>query len=251
MKTLLTALLLLSAAPALADAAAAYRDGKWAAATAAGRAEATPASLVIAGRAQLNTAAYDTRDKAKALELVAAAEKDFDAALAKAPTSPEAQMQKAIAIGYRAKLTRSPGLGKDAKARFEAVRKAHPDLALPWAAIGGWHGSAIGTLGSFMANMALGAKAAEVEPNFAQAIKREPNNPVHRVFLAQTLLDIDAGNSAKAAQALQGIGTLPARDGFEALMRSQGVALASALKAGDAKAARELAKRQQPFGTLG
>lgn len=238
------------AGPALADAAASFQGGKWPAAITQGRAEATPASLILAGRAQLAVAAYETRDKAQALALVQRAEADFDAALAKAPGNVDAQMQKAVAIGYRAKLTKAPGLAKDSKARFEAVRAAHPDSALAWSAIGGWHGGAIATLGNFMASTMLGAKAAEIDRNFAQALKLDPNSPSMRTIYALTLLDLDKNNSAKAAALLNGIGTMPARDGFEALLRAQGVQLAAAIKAGDAKAAQATARRLQAFGGL-
>jgi len=249
-KLLMTALLLASAGPAFADAASSFRDGKWPAVVTQGRAEATAASLVLAGRAQLVEAAYGTRDKAQALDIVAQAERSFDAALAKAPDSVEAQLQKAVAIGYRAKLTKSPGLGKDARKRFEAVRAAHPELALGWAAVAGWHGGAIATLGNFMASNVLGAKAAEVDVGFANALRLEPTNPVHRVIYAMTLLAMDKKNSAQAAAALQGIGQLPVHDGFEALLRSQGVQLFAALKAGDAGAAQLLSRHLQAFGTL-
>ena len=251
--TLKIALLLTGLAlsgPALADAAASFQSGKWPAAISQGRAEATPASLTLAGRAQLAMAAYQTTDKAQALAQVQRAEADFDAVLAKAPGNVEAQMQKAVAIGYRAKLTKSPGLAKDSRARFEAVRAAHPDSALAWSAIGGWHGGAIATLGSFMAGTMLGAKSAEVERNFSQALKLDPSNPSLRTIYAMTLLDLDKNNGAKAAAVLNGIGAMPARDGFETLLRAQGVQLAAAIKAGDAKAAQATARRMQAFGTL-
>ncbi len=251
MKRLVAAMLLTIAAPAFADAAASFHDGKWAAAVSQGQAEATVASLIIAGRSQLNIAAYFTHDKAEALALVALAEKDFDAALAKAPSNADAQIQKAIAIGYHAKLTRSPGLGKDARGRFEAVRAANPGMALGWAAVAGWHGGAIATLGSFMASAVLGAKASEVDSGFAKAFALDPTNPVHRSFYAMTLLDIDKSNGPKAAAALQGIGQLPAHDSYEALARAMGVQVAAALKTGDNKAAQALARRLQAFGTLG
>ena len=50
--------------------------------------------------------------------------------------------------------------------------------------------------------------------------------------------------------ALQGIGQLPASDGYEATARAQGVQLAAALKAGDMAAAQQLARRLQAFGGL-
>ena len=239
------------ATPALADAAASFQGGKWPAAIAQGRSEATPASLTLAGRAQLAVAAYETRDKAAALALVERAEKDFDAALARNPGDVAAQTQKAVAIGYRAKLTKAPGLAKDARARFEAVRTAHPDNGLAWSAVGGWHGGAIATLGHFMAGAVLGAKSDEVDRNFGQALKLEPANPAFRTIYAMTLLDIDRKNAARAAALLSGVAAMPTRDGFDALLRAQGAQLATALKAGDTKAAQALARRLQAFGTLG
>lgn len=251
MKLLIALLLAAAASPALADAATAFHDGKWAMVVRDGRAEATPASLVFAGRAQLVPAAYATTDKAAALALVTAAEKDFDAALAKSPKHPDALFQKAVAIGYRAKLMRSPGLGKEARQRFEAFRATYPDLPYGWAAVAGWHAGAITTLGGFMAGTVLGAKAAEIDPGFQKAIRLDPTNPIHRTVFAVTLMELDKGNAGKAATALAGVGQLPARDGYEALLRAQGVQLAAALKAGDARAAQALARRLQAFGTLG
>lgn len=239
------------ASPALADANASFREGKWPAAIAQGRAEASATGLVLAGRAQLAVAAYDTRDKAQALALVQRAEADFDTALAKTPGDVMAQMQKAVAMGYRAKLTKALGLAKESRARFEAVRTAHPDNSLAWSAIGGWHGGAVATLGNFVAGTMLGAKSGEVDRNFAQALRLDPANPSPRAIYAMTLLDLDRDNGAKAAAVLVGIGAMPARDGFEALLRAQGVQLAAAIKTGDAKAAQALARRLQAFGTLG
>lgn len=251
MRHLFTALLLLLlATPALADSASAFRDGKWQAAVTAGRAEGTVAGLVYAGRAQMVIAAFLTKDRAQSLAMIVEAEKDFDAALAKAPNNVDAQLQKAVAVGYRAKLTRSPGLAKDARRRFEAVRTAHPDNAIAWAAVGGWHAGAIATLGSFMASAVVNAKSSEVEPNFNKAIKLDPDNPLHRAYYAMALLDLSKSNAGKAAMALQGIGQMPAADGFEALARTQGVQLAAVLKAGDLAAAQQMARRLQAFGTL-
>lgn len=251
MRILIATLLLGAASPAMADAAASFREGKWSAVATQGRAEATPASLILAGRAALIQAAYGTTDKVKALDLITAAERDFDAALLKSPGNADALFQKSVAVGYRAKLTKSPGLGKQSRQGFEAYRTAHPNDPLGWSAVAGWHAGAIATLGSFMAGTVLGAKKAEVEPGFAKAIKLDPTNPVHRTFFAQNLLDLDTDNAMKASTTLQGVGQMPARDGYEALLRAQGVQIAAALKAGDVKAAQALSRRLAAFGALG
>ena len=241
----------LAAVPAQAAAVDEFRAGNWAATVRDGRAENSAESLILAGRATLSIAGYQTSDKARALALVAEAEADFDKALARAPGNTEAQLQKAVAIGYRAQLTRGIGLAKDTRRRFEAIRAAHPDNSLVWSALGGWHGGAIATVGSFLAGTALGAKKGEMERNYAQALKLAPGQPSTRTFFAITLLDLDADNAPRAASLLKGIETLPAPDGFEALLKRQGIELAAALAKGDAKAAQATARRLKAFARIG
>lgn len=238
------------AAPAYADAADAFRDGRWAEATREGRAEATTQSLIYAGRANLWVAGYETQVKERAEALIAAAEKDFDKALAKDPANREAQIQKAVAIGYRAKLTKSPGLAKDCRDRFIAVRDAHPDYALAWSAVAGWHGGSVASLGGMMAGMVLGAKTSTFEQGFQRVFALEPRNPAFRTLYAITLLDLTPKNADKAAATLKGIEKLPAADAFERAMRSQGVRIAATLAKGDAKAAQQLARQLSAFGTF-
>lgn len=250
MRHALLALALVAGSPAHAAAEDAFRAGRWAEAVREGRTEATAQSLIYAGRANLWLAGYETRDKVRAEALIAAAEKDFDAALAKTPNDPEAQLQKAVAIGYRAKLAQSPGLAKDCRDRFVAVRDAHPDNALAWSALAGWHGASIASLGGFMAGVVLGAKASAFEEGYQKVFALEPRNPAYRTLYALTLLDLTPKNADKAAAALKNIESLPAADAFERALRKQGAELARSLARGDAKAAQALARRLSAFGTL-
>lgn len=251
MKIALLALALALSLPAQAAAVDEFRAGNWAAAVRDGRVENTAASLILAGRAQLSIAGYQATEKEQALAMVAAAERDFDAALARAPGNVDAQLQKAVAIAYRAQLTRGIGLAKDVRRRFEAIIAAHPDNSLAWGALGGWHGGAVATVGSFLAGTALGAKKSEMERSYAQALKLAPGLPSTRVFFAITLLDLDASNAARAAGLLKGIETLPAGDGFEAMLKRQGTELAAAVARGDAKAAQATARRLKAFSRIG
>ncbi|WP_439532684.1 hypothetical protein [Polymorphobacter sp.] len=240
---------LMLATPALADTAEAFRAGRWADAVRQGEAENTAQSRLLAGRARLWLAGYDTPDKDRALALVTAAEADFDAALARTPADPQAQLQKAVAIGYRAKLTRSPGLAKQARDRFLAVRTAHPDLALAWSAVAGWHGGSVATLGSFTAGLVLGARTKDFETGYARALQLEPRNPAWRTLYALGLMDLKPGNASRAAAILKGIETLPAADAFESRLRAQGVTLAEAL-ADRPSEAQAVARRLSAFGGL-
>lgn len=244
------AVALLVSAPALADAAENFRAGRFAEAVKAGRTEATAASLVLAGRSTLNIAGFDTRDKARALALIAEAERDFDAAIAKAPKLQEARVQKAIALGYRCKLTKSPGEAKETRRLMEAARAMNPADGVANAALGGWHGGAVATLGKFIASTVLGANLKDMERYFAAALKAEPNIVVHPVTAAFVLLDVDAGNAARAAALLRTAGKLPPRDAFDKLNQRAAAAVLAKLDAGDAKGAQTLSRRLQPFGQV-
>ncbi len=211
----LFALLLALASPASAAAIDEFRAGDWAGAMREGRAENTVESLILSGRAQLAIAGYQTTDTTRALAIVTAAESDFDKALARDPANVPAQLQKAVAIAYRAQLTRGIGLAKETRRRFETIRTAHPDNSLVWGALGGWHGGAVATVGSFLAGSALGAKKSEMERCYAQALKLAPGLPSTRVFFAITLLDLDAGNATRAAGLLKGWKACPRRTGLK------------------------------------
>lgn len=250
MRAATTALALLLAGQADAAAIDAFRAGDWAQAMRDGRAENTAASLILAGRAQLSIAGYQTSGKDQALAQVAVAERDFDAALARAPGNIEAQLQKAVAIAYRAQLTRGIGLAKDVRRRFEAILAAQPSNSLAWAALGGWHGGAVATVGSFLAGTALGARKSEMERCYAQALRLAPGLPSTRVFFAITLLDLDPGNARRAAGLLAGLDGLPANDGFEAMVKRQGTELAAALAKGDPAAAQATARRLKAFSKI-
>jgi hypothetical protein len=241
---------LMMASPAMADTADAFRAGRWAEAVREGRAENTPQSRLFAGRAQLWLAGYEATDKARAMALVEAAEADFDAALARIPGDPELQLQKAVAIGYRAKLTKSPGLAKNARDRFLAVRTAHPDMALAWSALAGWHGGSIATLGRFTAGLVLGAKTAEFETGSARALELAPRDPAYRTLYALGLMDLSPSNARRAAAVLAGIEKLPAADAFETRLRAQGIELAKALAEKGPAEAQALARRLAAFGRL-
>lgn len=251
MTKILTALMLLLAIPANAAAVDEFRAGNWAAVVRDGRAENTVDSLILAGRANLSIAGYQTSDKARAMAIIASAEADFDKALARAPGNVEAQLQKAVAIAYRAQLTKGIGLAKDVRRRFEAIRAAHPDNSLVWGALGGWHGGAVATVGSFLAGSVLGAKRSEMERCYAQALRLAPGLPSTRTFFAITLLDLDPANAARAAGVLRGIEGLPAEDGFEAMMKQQGIELAAAIARGNPAAAQGAARRLKAFSRLG
>lgn len=252
MKKLIVAAALLSLAPpALADTASLFRDGKFAEAAQAGAKEATPEAQVLAARSLLALAAFRTPDKARALALCAQAGDLADAALRQRPGYGPAILQKGIAVGYVAKLERSQGKGKAARQLMDQARAAMPNDAFAWAALGGWHGEAVATLGGFLAGAALGAKKAEAIKAFDTALAKPGAGAVVPTYYAFTLLSLDADNAPRAKALLTRAAAAGADDAFEALMKRHAEQVLPLLQKNDVAGARALAKKLQPFGTIG
>lgn len=251
MRPICAVALLLAASPVPASVATdAFEAGRFAEAVTAGRRENSAAGLVAAGRAASTIAAFQTTDRKKARELLLAAERDFDAALALQPGHPDAQLQKAIAIGYRAKLENNIGLARQSRRNFEALLARRPNDALVLGALGGWHGEAIATLGKFIAGTALGANAKDGERYYEKAVASPGADPVVSVFYATTLLNLSGRNAPRARALLQRAVKAPANDGFERLMQQNGRAILAPLDKGDVAAAEAAAQRLGAFGTL-
>jgi hypothetical protein len=249
MRTLVAALLLASASPAAAATAAAlFAEGQFAAVPAA--ASQTSADQVLAARALLAVAGYETSNKALALALIATAESHADAALKLAPDDVDALLQKAIAIGYRAKLRRSPDEAKAARALMETALKHQPGSALAWASIGGWHGEAVVTLGRFLAGTMVGAKAKDGIAGYERAIALAPDSPVFRTLYAITLADLDP-DPAKLRALLIPAASGTGGDGFDRLMRDRARALLAALGSGRKGALQAAAAKARPFAKIG
>jgi hypothetical protein len=252
MKKLAAAIVLLTLAPpAFADTASLFRDGRFAEAAQAGAREATPEAQVLAARSLLALAAFGTPDKARALALCNQAAGLADAALATRPGYGPALLQKGIAVGYVAKLERSQGKGKAARKLMDEARAAMPGDALAWAALGGWHGEAVATLGGFLAGAALGARKAEAIKAFDTALTRPGSGAVVPTYYAFTLLSLGADNAARAKTLLAQAARAGTDDAFEALMKRHAEQVLPLLQKNDVAGARVLAKRLQPFGTIG
>ena len=195
-------------------------------------------------------AAWQTVAKQDARGLLDAANADVGKVLARNPGNPDALMQRGVATGYIAKLTKSPGLAKDARRDFEAVLAARPNDPLALAAMGGWHGEAVATLGKFLAGTALGAKESEALRYYEKAAASTAADPAVPVFYATTLLNLSARNAPRAQALLARAARAPAGDGFDRLMQQNARAILVPLEGGDVEAARGLAKKLSPLGTV-
>lgn len=249
MRIMLTTMALALAAPSLAapTADALYQQGQFGPAANAARAAG---DHVLAARAQLIAAAFQATTKEQALTLLDFAMADANAALAKNPNNADAVLQRALVLGYRAKLKKDAGDAKAARKGMEQARSMAPNSALAWAALGGWHGDAIIDVGAMLAGMALGAKKGEATKNFETAIAKDPANPVYPAYYAIMLLRMEKGAPVRAQALLQTASTLRARDGFESLMKVRAIQMLNALKSGNPELARTLAVQLAPFGRI-
>lgn len=245
------ALLLLAAPAGARPWAEAFAAGRFAEAASAGRAEGSVESLITAGRATSTLAAWRTTDRARARDLLLAAQADFDRALALDPGNLDALLQQGIAVGYRAKLENSPGLARQARRTFEAVLAKRPADALALAAMGGWHGEAVATLGRLIAGTALGAREREALAFFDRALALPGGDPAVPVFAASTLLMLSADHAPRARALLQRALKATPGDGFERLVQDNARAILAPLETGDVAAARAVAMRLSPLGTAG
>lgn len=249
-RNIIALLALATAAPAFASAATLFHDGRFVEAATAGRAENTAPSLVLAGRATLIEASFDTIERDRAKTLIDQADHDLDAALAKDPANLEAALIKAQAVGYRGKLAKSPGLAKETRARIEAVLARDPNYGLAWSSLAGWHAAGVATLGKFLAGTVLGASTKVAVADFETALAKDPRNPVEFAFYGLTLLDLDVANAPRATQLLETVTKLPARDAYEAMLKRATAQVLPLLASGDTKGAQALARRLLPFGKL-
>jgi hypothetical protein len=211
-------------------------------------AAASPA-IAATPRDILTQAAFATRDKATALAQLAQAEAGADAVLARTPGDREAQMSKAMVIGYRAKLNRSRGDAVEARKRFDALAAANPRDAEAQAIVAGWHIDSVSELGGFVAGAALGAKKAVGLAALDRAVALGGNRALFPGLAALLRLSLDGADPKArplAEAALKGT-TPTAAD--RVVQRSMN-ALLVPLRAGDAKAAQALAKQLLPFGRV-
>lgn len=227
-----------------------FNQSRFMEAAIAARAEHTPDSDALAARATLVVAAYQTTDRARANILIDQAIDDAGRAIAAYPGHEEGQLQLAIAVGYHAKLNRSPKEGRDARKLMEKVLRQAPENAYAWALLGGWHGESVADIGSFLAGTVMGARKSEAIRNFEEALRRDPNNPTFPILFAFTLVRLDEKNWPQVRQLLLRASQQKATDGFQSLLQAQGRNVLITLDSAGEKAAKTLVKRYQPFGQI-
>lgn len=201
-------------------------------------------------RELLTAAAFQTPNKAKALVLIGQAIAASDRILASRPGDHEAMLQRGVAIGYRAKLTRSRSDAKASLALFEALAARDPKDAEAQMVVAGWHLDAIDQLGSFVARAALGAKAETGQAALNRAVALGGSRAFYPGLAAMMQIRLNTKDVAIARKWAEIAAGAPTPMLLDALAKRSAVAILPALRTGNGKAAAAVARKRLPFGNL-
>lgn len=197
----------------------------------------------------LTQAVFTTRDKAAAIAQIAAADAQAVAVLARQPADLEAQLTRAMAIGYLAKLNRNRGQALAAKAQFESIAAQHPRDPDAQAALGGFHLGAVAELGGLMARGALGARKAVGLEAVDRAVALGGNRALFLGMAALMRLDLDPADPRGAALADAATkGTTPTA--LDRIVQRRAAEMLVALRGNDARLVKALAHRLLPLGQI-
>lgn len=208
---------------------------------------APAAALAETPRDVLTQTAFVTRDHATALQQIAGAIAAADTALAKAPGDAEAQMTRAMATSYRAKLTRSRGDALSAKLQFEALASKHPKDPEALAALGAWHLSAVGSLGGMIARGALGARKSSGLDATERAIALGGDRALFPGIAGLMRLSIDP-HDPRGATLVEAAAKGSTPTALDKQFQRRAVQMVTTLHGGDARLTQALARRLLPLG---
>lgn len=230
-------------------AVAAYERGTYMEAVEAGKRLATADGLALAARSLLAYGGYHP-DDAHRRQVLNDAIQAAEAALDRAPDHVEANLQWAIALGYRARLDVSMGDARRARQRIERALALEPDN--PWAnaALAGWHGEVRDTLGGFIAGAVMGASKKKCFRAFDRALALDPDNPAIHFWYAHIRLRFERRDRAGTARQLleDGIALAP-RTAFEASLQELSGQVLSALETGEKKTLKQALAATMPFAS--
>jgi len=196
----------------------------------------------------LTQASFQTTDKGTALALVNQGLAAAEAQLAANPNDKEAQMQRGVAIGDRAHLTRSPADAKAARHIFEAFLAANPRDPEAHLAIATWHLDTVDA--GFLATALLGAKKDIGLAALDKAVALGGGRPFFTGFAALMRIRLDPKNVAAARGLAEQAAAAPAPTLLDRIAKHQAQALLIPLRSGDGRTAALLARKLLPFGRL-
>lgn len=211
----------------------------------------TPAmAMAETPRELLTVAAFHTPSKAKALALVGQAITASDRILASSPGDHDAMLQRAVAVGYRGKLTSSRSDARASLQVFERLAAENPRDPEAQLVLAGWHLGAIDKLGTFVARTALGAKSQAGEAALARAVALGGNRALYPGLASLMHIRHDQKDVTKALRWAELAIAAPTPTPLDAYIKRSATAILPALRANNGKAAATLARVLLPFGKL-
>lgn len=219
------------------------------AAVAAAVATASPAWADL--RDDLAQVAFVTTDKKAAIAQVNDAIKAADGLLAAKPGDHEAMLQRGVALGYRAKLTKNRNDAIATRKIFEALVAANPRDSEAQMAIATWHLDAVDQLGGLLARTGLGARRPDGEVALDKSVALGNGRAFFPGLAALLRIRMGADQLPRARALAEAALAAPTPTPLDRLMKRDAGLILPLLKAGDAKAAAGLARKMLPFGRLG
>ncbi len=207
-------------------------------------------AIAAGPRDTLIRAAFSTRDKDAAIALVSDALAQSTATLARSPGDREAALQQALAIGYRGQLKRSAGDAKTAHEDFVALARADPRNAEVQVAIAGWHLTAVGELGPFLARTVIGASRETGYAALDRAVALGGNRAFFPAYAALIRLRLDPKDTRTPLVLIDRAVASTAPTPIDRIMQRAAARVGTALRAGDAAGAAAITRQQLPFGQI-
>lgn len=200
-------------------------------------------------RQMLANAAFLSTDKKVAITQIDQAQSATEAILATDPGDREARMIRAMATGYRARLTHSRGQALEARKMLEALATADPRDPEAQAAIGAWHIDSIVQVGSLIAGPVLGASKSTGLAALDRSVALGGDRAMFPGLAAMLRLSLDAKDK-QALTLAESAAKGSTGTALDRVMQRAATALLPPLRAGDTKTAQALARRMLPFGRL-
>jgi len=201
-------------------------------------------------REELIRAAFATHDKGQALALVDQAIAESQTILTQSPGDREAKLQQALGIGYRGQLKRSPTDAKTAHTLIQSLASADPRDPEAQIAMAGWHLTAVGDLGNFLARTLLGANRDAGLSALDRAVAMGGNRAFFPAYAALIRIKLNTSDTATALHLAERAIATPAPTPLDRIMQRAAARLIPALQAGKGDDAARIAKQLLPFGSI-
>lgn len=211
---------------------------------------AAPAAAAESPRDMLAQAAFADTDKAVALARIDRARSGAAALLARNADDQDAAMVQAMALGYRAKLTRNRGDAIAARKQFEALATRYPRNPEPPVALGAWHMGAINTFGRLVGRAMLGAQKEAGLNALDRAVALGGGRAMFLALAGMLRLEMDA-DDARGAELTEAASRAATPTAIDRQFQRAAAAVLAQLRRGDRKAAQKLADRLLPLGQFG